>query len=150
MSLSMFTIISKTMILFYGFKSSLIVSICHIQKKTWKILTQSKKKFSNLGYYSPPPPYGSWKFSYSMSNRVEKCQICWISYSSKLSGYNPHRTVTGESWSVNQSSSFGSTKWPLTECLQEKQSCRKLFSREHLLWYFFVMYVGKSTLFDWF
>ena len=55
MSLSMFTIISKTMILFYGFKSSLIVSICHIQKKTEKYWPSQKKKNCNLGYYSPPP-----------------------------------------------------------------------------------------------
>ena len=51
----MFTITSKTMISFYGFKSSLIVSICHIQKKLKNIDPVKKFFFCNLGYYSPPP-----------------------------------------------------------------------------------------------
>ena len=29
--------------------------------------------------------------------RLVKCQICWILFSTKLSGYTSHRTVTGES-----------------------------------------------------
>ena len=64
--------------------------------------------------------------------RLVKCQISWILFSTKLSGYIPHRTVL-----INQSSSSWSTKWPLRECRACETELQKTFFQEAFTQMFF-------------